>query len=215
VTSGQGPLNVLQRIRQTRPAPEPEERCDLCRDVIPAEHSHVVDLEGRGLMCACRPCWLLFTSDSAGGRRYRAVPDRYLAATGFRLSPGQWDALQIPVSIAFFFHNSALDRIAAFYPSPAGATESLLALETWEEVVAANPLLASVTPDVEAVLVNSSGGTTECFIVPIDACYELIGRLRQSWRGFDGGQEARQQLAAFFDGIRSRARPTPAGDIND
>ena len=60
--------------------------------------------------------------------------------------------LQIPVSVAFFFVNSTLDRVAAFYPSPAGATESLLSLDTWDEVVAANPELATLAPDVEAFL---------------------------------------------------------------
>ena len=28
----------------------------------------------------------------------------------------------------------------------------------------------------------------ECFLVPIDACYELVGQLRRLWQGFDGGQ---------------------------
>ena len=63
-----------------------------------------------------------------------------------RLSPAQWDALQIPVSVAFFFVNSTLEQVAAFYPSPAGATESLLPLDTWDEVVAANPELATLHP---------------------------------------------------------------------
>ena len=74
----------------------------------------------------------------------------------FALSPAQWDALQIPVSVAFFFVNSTLDQVAAFYPSPAGATESLLPLDTWDELVAANPELATLEPDVEAFLVRSA-----------------------------------------------------------
>ncbi len=140
-------------------------------------------------MCACRGCYLLFTVEGAGGVRFRAVPDRYLAFPDLRLAPGEWDALQIPVSVAFFFVNSTLDRIAAFYPGPAGATESLLPLETWDELVAAHPELGTLAPDVEAILVRSDRTTNdaECFLVPIDACYELVGRLRQLWRGFDGG----------------------------
>ena len=35
-------------------------------------------------------------------------------------------------------------------------------------------------------------------LVPIDRCYELVGALRTAWRGFDGGQEARALLDAFF-----------------
>ena len=215
---GDDPLGVLARIRRTRPAerPRPGERCDLCAVEIPDAHGHLVDLEQRGLLCACRGCYLLFTPDGAGGHRYRAVPDRYLSFPDFALSPGQWDSLQIPVSVAFFFVNSSLDRVAAFYPSPAGATESLLSLDTWHEVVSANPELSSLLPDVEAFLVRADrngAGTAECFLVPIDACYELVGELRRLWRGFDGGQEAHDALDSFFDRVRTRARPVGARGV--
>jgi hypothetical protein len=127
--------------------------------------------------------------------------------------------------VAFFFLNSALGRIAAFYPGPAGATESELPLDTWAEVVAANPALSSMQPDVEAFLVRArsglggrtqasgrdgragAGGGTECYIVPIDACYELVGHLRLLWRGFDGGSEANRKLDEFFADVAARARP--------
>ncbi len=204
------PLAVLQRIREAPPRPvvRPGERCELCTEEIPDEHGHLVDLEARNLLCACRGCYLLFTSEGAGGRHFRAVPDRYLAFPDFELSPSQWDSLQIPVSVAFFFLNSSLGRLAAFYPGPAGATESELPLDTWQEVVAANPTLATLQPDVEAFLVRSERGQggAECFLVPIDACYELVGHLRQLWRGFDGGREAHDQLDAFFERVRARAR---------
>jgi uncharacterized protein DUF5947 len=211
------PLAVLQRIRQSRPTPKPRpgERCEMCAEIIGDRHDHVVDLEHRSLLCTCRGCYLLFTSGGAGGHRYRAVPDRYLVFPEFRLSSGQWDALQIPVSVAFFFVNSTLDRVAAFYPSPAGATESLLSLATWDEVVAANPELATLTPDVEAFLVRTDGpgrGAAECFLVPIDACYELVGELRRLWRGFDGGTEAHEALASFFARVRARAVPVSGAE---
>lgn len=204
------PLAVLQRISEIRPRPAERagERCELCTEPIPDEHGHLVDLEARTLMCACRGCYLLFSSAGAGGGHFTAVPDRYLAFPDFELSSDQWDSLQIPVSVAFFFVNSSLDRVAAFYPGPAGATESLLPLETWQELVAANPALATMQPDVEAFLVRSDprGGGTECFVVPIDACYELVGQLRRLWRGFDGGREAHDELDAFFGRVRARAR---------
>jgi Family of unknown function (DUF5947) len=215
VSNGAGgdPLAVLQRIRQPRPRPEPDaaragERCELCGEPISDEHGHLVDVQARNLLCACRGCYLLFTSEGAGGGHYRSVPDRYLAFPDFQLSPGQWDSLQIPVGVAFFFVNSALARVAAFYPGPAGATESELALDTWDEVVAANPVLATLQPDVEAFLVRAerNRGGAECFIVPIDACYELVGHLRRLWRGFDGGREAHVAMAAFFERVRARAR---------
>jgi len=174
----------------------------MCTAEVPDEHSHVVDLQNRGLMCACRPCYLLFSAGGAGGTRFRAVPDRYVALRGFALSPGQWEELQIPVGMAFFFKNSVEDRVVAFYPSPAGATESLLPLDAWDRLAAANPELDDIADDVEALLVRAPA---EGYLVPIDACYELVGQMRRLWQGFDGGQEARQELHAFFARIKARA----------
>lgn len=203
-------MAVLQRIRETQPReiPRAGEVCELCTEPIADDHGHLVDLEARNLMCACRGCYLLFISEGAGGAHFKSVPDRYLAFSDFELSPEQWDNLQIPVSVAFFFLNSSLGRVAAFYPGPAGATESELPLDTWAEVIDANPQLTTLQPDVEAFLVRSkpNQGGTECYIVPIDACYELVGHLRTLWRGFDGGKEANAKLDLFFESVRTRAQ---------
>ncbi len=162
------------------------------------------------MLCACRGCFLLFESEGAGGGHFRSVPERYVAFDDFELSPAQWDSLQIPVSVAFFFLNSELGRIAAFYPGPAGATESELPLDAWADLVAANPGLATMQPDVEAFLVRArrvamATQRAECYIVPIDACYELVGHLRMLWRGFDGGTEANRKLDEFFEDVKVRA----------
>jgi hypothetical protein len=214
MTAGQPLAAVLKRIRDMplQPKPRPGERCELCAEMIPDEHGHVVDLESRTLMCACRPCYLVFAPEGAGGSRFRAVPDRFVSFPDFALSSAQWEALQIPVGVAFFFHNSSLDQVAAFYPSPAGATESLLSLNAWDQIVDANPDLATLAPDVEAFLVRnterqSGASQAECYLVPIDVCYELVGELRKLWKGFDGGTEAHAALDAFFDRVRSKARP--------
>jgi hypothetical protein len=200
------PLAVLRRIRNTRPRqpPRPGDRCELCGDGIVDDHRHLVDTKARNLMCACRGCYLLFLSEGAGGGHNRAVPDRYVAFPGFQLSRAQWDAMQIPVSVAFFFLNSELGRVAAFYPSPAGATESELPLDKWAEIASANPELGTLQPDVEAFLVRAGRGEAECYLVPVDVCYELVGHLRRLWRGFDGGSEAHEQLDMFFTTVRSR-----------
>ncbi len=206
------PLAVLAkfRARADAPRPRPGERCEMCSELIPDEHSHVVDLDARLLMCTCRGCYLLFTGSGAGGGHYKAVPDRVLSFPDFELTPAQWDSLQIPVAVAFFFVNSTLERVAAFYPSPAGATESLLSLDAWNEIVAANPSLATLEPDVEAFLVRTDprgGRAPECYLVPIDACYELVGHLRRLWKGFDGGTDAHAALEAFFEGVHAKAKP--------
>lgn len=210
-----GSLAVLRRAAQaaSRPAVRPGERCELCGEPIDGEHGHLVDLQVRQLLCACRGCHLLFAPEGAGGGRYRAVPSRYLALDGLELTPEQWDALQIPVSVAFFFVNSSLQRVAAFYPGPAGATESLLALDSWDSIAVSHPALQAMLPDVEALLVRraapgGAGGQrdSECYIVPIDACYELVGQLRLLWRGFDGGSEAHRALEAYFERVARAAR---------
>ena len=203
------PLSVLARVRASRPAPSDQERCEMCAEPIGEQHQHVVDLVGRGLLCTCRPCYLLFTAEAAE-LRYRAVPDRYLALTDFALFAGQWDELEIPVGLAFFFPNSEQGRTVAFYPGPAGATESELPLGAWDRIVDANPVLGSLAPDVEALIVrmpDRSRSAVEAHLVPIDRCYELVGLLRTAWRGFDGGQEARAVLDAFFADLTGRGAP--------
>jgi Family of unknown function (DUF5947) len=176
----------------------------MCAETIGEPHQHVVDLRTRSLMCTCRACYLLFTHDDAD-LAYRAVPDRYLAFPD--LATPVWDELELPVGTAFLFLNSALDRVVAFYPGPAGATESELPLDAWGQVVAAVPGLATLRPDVEALLVRAVDQKAEAFLVPIDVCYELVGHLRQLWRGFDGGQDVRRRLDEFFLQVRSRCRP--------
>jgi hypothetical protein len=201
------PLSALRRIARSRPAAAAAEHCDMCSAVIGDDHPHVVDLQSRALMCACRPCYLLFTDEQAA-LHYRAVPDRYLAFPGSAFDERAWDELQIPVGLAFLFRNSMQDRMVAFYPGPAGATESELPMDAWHRVVAHHPDLAVLRPDVEAVLVRR--GDAACFLVPIDACYELVGQLRTRWRGFDGGAEARAAMDAFFARVRARSRPAGA-----
>jgi len=199
-----------------RPEPAPvaaaEERCELCAKPCGPEgtvaapgHGHVVDLEHRSLRCVCRPCYLLFTARGAG--HFHSVPERFVHLPSPNLTPVQWETLQIPVRIAFFFKNSDADAAewVAFYPSPAGATQSLLELESWDEVVAANPEFGTAESDVEAVLMQRTDDGFEAFIVPITACYELVARVRMHWQGFDGGDEAHTQIADFFAALRKRA----------
>ncbi|MGA7051287.1 MAG: DUF5947 family protein [Mycobacterium sp.] len=211
------PYEVLARITSNRGAPEPAgERCEMCSELIADEHQHVVNVAGRQLMCVCRACYLLFT-DCNATLRYRAVPDRYLAFPDFALDRRAWAALQIPVGVAFFFTNSELGRTVAFYPGPAGATESELDLDAWNGLSGADARVGILTDDVEALLVRvpeneeaEEGESTQpqTYLVPIDACYEFVGRLRMLWRGFDGGQQARQYIDSFFAQVANRARET-------
>jgi hypothetical protein len=253
-------MNGLRRFVEPPPARPvvTEERCDLCGVAVRGGHGHVAQLDRRALLCTCRACYLLFSRDGAGGGRLRSVPERYLADPGRRLAVADWDDLRIPVTTAFFFLNGDLGRVIACYPSPAGATESLLELESWDRLRRTYPLLALPVPDVEAVYVtdvrarnergggdqrtpvtdvrarnergggdqrtpvtdvragNERGGGDqrlrvtsglETFLVPIDACFGLVGRVRAGWRGLDGGADVRRTLVAFADELRRRCRP--------
>ena len=206
----EGDLPIPGAARE-KPRAAPGEACEMCAEPVADGHSHVVNLDSRQIMCACRACWLLFTHQGAAGGRYRAVPDRYLRDPAFQLDEVGWEALQIPVRVAFFFNNSDLGRVVAFYPSPAGATESLLPLEAWAEVVAANPVMTDLLPDVEALLVRRAGGGFECFLVPIDACYQLVGLVKMHWKGFDGGEDAWAAIHEFFAGLRERSERVAVG----
>jgi len=204
-----GAFDVLARIRANRAAPAAAgERCEMCAEDIADEHQHVVNLEGRQLMCVCRGCYLLFT-DTEAELRFRAIPDRYLAFPDFALDRRQWEALQIPVGLAFFFHNSALERTVAFYPGPAGATESELDLQAWADISTADPRADTIAADTEALLVRVPEDETaspQAYLVPIDACYEFVGRLRMMWHGFDGGQDVRNYIDEFFELLGGRGR---------
>jgi Family of unknown function (DUF5947) len=205
-----GPASAGQPAGAGQPGAAGEEHCEFCAAGIPAGHGHVADLEQSSLMCACRACYLLFTQPGAGRAKYRSVPDRYLRDPDRTLSPAEWDQLQIPVGLAFFLYRSDPGELGGFYPSPAGATQCALDLPAWQRLAAAHPLLGQAEPDVEAVLISQDESAgLEYFIVPVDACYELAGRMRMLWRGFDGGTEARQSIAEFLAGVRRRAKTAP------
>jgi hypothetical protein len=172
----------------------------MCGTPVMEGHRHLVDTQDRSLACACTACSLLFTRE---GARYRTVPDRVAREPDTPLTEMEWAALAIPVSTAFFFVNSALGRVVASYPSPAGVTECELDLAAWDEVANAHPLLRALIPDVEAILVAAP----EMFLVPIDVCYGLAGALRLNWHGFDGGTEVRRIMADALTDLRQRARP--------
>lgn len=198
--------NVALLAQMLQKRPPPGERCDYCATPLSPEHSHLIELAERRILCACRPCYIVFEPEGAAQGKYRAIPTRYREIAQFGIADTQWDALQIPIGLAFFFFNSLEQRMVAFYPSPAGATESLLSLDTWDEIIAQYPDLAPIRADVEAVLIQRTREESRAFIVPIDAAYELVGLIRTSWKGFDGGAEAHQKIAAYFEKLRARSQ---------
>jgi hypothetical protein len=163
------------------------EHCELCGAPIPEQHSHVLELATRDVKCACRPCALLFERTE----KLRLIPSGVYRVDDLELD---WEALRLPVDIAFFFR--ADGRMRAYYPSPMGPTESLLTVDVPVEL----------EDDVQALLVNRSRGARQQWIVPIDECYALVGLIRTRWRGFTGGTEVWEELRRFWDRLERRAR---------
>ncbi|MFL5450614.1 MAG: DUF5947 family protein [Myxococcales bacterium] len=195
-------LRALAPYARKKPPPPPRQRCELCGNAIEESHRHIVDLEARSLRCSCPGCAILFEQEG----RFRRVPERILRAPPIPL--GRWAALGVPVRLAFVLYNSRLARWHASYPGVAGAIESEIATGKWEELAGEYPALRDIAPDVEALLAWAPMGAPEleCFVVPVDACYELAGLCRTHWRGFNGGDEVHRQMLEFFARLRARAR---------
>ena len=199
--AGFGVLRQFARRQRT------VERCELCSVDLRLDHPHLIELAQRKLLCACDACALLFSGPAS---KYKRIPRRILALPHFHLTDAEWNGLMVPINMAFFFTNSLERRVIAMYPSPAGATESLLALESWNDIVSRNPALNAMEPDVEALLVNRLGysrgySAPEYYLLPIDECYKLVGLIRAHWKGLSGGTEVWQQIAEFFKNVKLRA----------
>ncbi|MBW3596704.1 MAG: hypothetical protein KY475_05450 [Planctomycetes bacterium] len=191
--------SVAALRRFTRPR-ERVERCELCAVALPPEHQHLVEPATRRLLCACEACAILFSNDAE--TKYRRVPRRGRQLSDFHMSDAQWNALLVPIGLAFFFYNSPAGRVVAVYPSPAGPTESLLELEAWEDIASDNPVLREMAPDVEALLVNRIDAARDYFLAPIDQCYQLCGLLRLHWQGLSGGDAVWREIDQFFEALR-------------
>ena len=146
----------------------------------------------------CGTCW----SVRSGDAEFRPAGNRTLWLDDIVITDEQWASFQIPISLAFFMHSTVADGVVALYPSPAGATESELDLAAWEQVCAANPVLAGLEPDTEALIVNRMAEPPQHVIAPIDAAYRLVGVVKSTWEGISGGPAMRHAVAEYFEGLR-------------
>jgi hypothetical protein len=177
------------------------ERCDFCSKPIPPDHKHFADLNEMKFMCACEMCTILQVEKG----EYRQIPERYQYLANFDMPERIWQELKIPVNMAFIVYNSNLRKYIAFYPSPAGATESELNLGSWDTLKQKNRALEDIEADVEGFMINRLNKPAEYYIVPIDCCYKLIGLIRLKWQGMHGGKEIQKSVRLFFKGLKMRA----------
>jgi hypothetical protein len=182
------------------------ERCELCGATVGTIHPHLLDRATRAIECACVACALLFSNQQEG--RFLRIPSEVRAARDLASDQAdlEWEALALPIDLAFFIRR-ADGRLWAKYPSPAGAIESSLPLESVERTLASSSA-AGMQPEVQALLVSRIAGDEAAFLVPIDECYRLTGLIRMKWRGLSGGTEVRIAIRDFLAEMRARAGMT-------
>lgn len=194
------PFAVLRRFVRPRAIVE---RCEMCSAELLPEHEHLVEPATRQMVCACQACAILFSGKA--NTKYRRVPRDIRYLSNFQLTDAQWESLMIPINMAFFFHSTPAQKVLSLYPSPAGATESLLDFESWDEILQSNPVLRDMEPDTEALLVNRVRGAAEYYLLPIDECYKLVGLIRAYWHGLSGGTEVWEAIGKFFAELKEKA----------
>ena len=152
---------------------------------------------------------MLFTPEGAGGGHFKAVPERYVAFPDLRLSPAPVGLAPDPGERGLLLRELEHRTRGRVLPEPGRRDRVAAPARHVGRAAAAHAELATLLePDVEAFLVRAERGADdgECFLVPIDACYELVGQLRMLWRGFDGGQEAHEALDDVLrPSVRARA----------
>ncbi len=194
-----------QRPASAAPSTASKERCDLCHTTVPDDHRHMLHLVDRRIVCTCEACWALYSGEA----EYRPTGMRTLWLEDFRCPEETWASFQIPIGLAFFMRSTVTGSVVAFYPSPAGATESELRLDAWEALVADNPILEQLDSDAEALVANRLSQPAQYAIIPIDQCYGLVGLIKSRWEGISGGDAIQSAVPEFFAALRQRALSAP------
>jgi hypothetical protein len=197
-------MRAVARIRKFVSRRKAAESCHLCGIALGQRHPHLYESAPARVRCTCAGCASVF---GHGSGKFRRLPERVVRLEEFPLTAEQWAACGIPVGIAYFLRRG--ESALALYPSPLGAIESTVPEDAWESMIAANGLLRSMEPDVEALLVGRSGTIRGAYIVPIDECHRLVGILRREWQGFTGGDRVQAALEEFFAELRTRSGGGP------
>ena len=195
-------ISMLRRLqmRELPEAPEAlEANCDLCGTSMPEDHRHLLQLEERSIVCVCESCWALRSGDP----EFVPTGSRVVWLEPLDLPDDLWARFQIPIGLAFFLRTGG--GVVAFYPSPAGATESELDLGVWGELCARNPLLVDLEPEAEALIIDRTADRPRAAMAPTDEAYRLVGLVKANWQGISGGSEVEHAIDSFFEELKARA----------
>lgn len=189
------PENVLGMLRRMAKPRTEVEQCQFCSQSLHNVHRHLLEVASRKIICACDACALRF--ENVVGR-WKLIPRDTKRLCDFQITDPEWESFSLPIHLAFFVRSTPAGKVMAVYPSPAGATESLVPITNWDSLATANPVLSAMQPDVEALLINRLKGARDYFLAPMDICFELVGLIRLHWRGFSGGDRVWQEIEGFF-----------------
>jgi hypothetical protein len=191
--------NWAAKLRRFATVAPSQEHCELCGATIGSSHAHLLEVANRRLFCACEAC------DRALGEseRFRALRPKTEVLAGFKLSDWDWEAMQLPIDLVFFFLSTPDGGPVALYPGAAGAMASAMGARAWARLASTNPVLNDMAPDVEALLINRVKGARQYYRVSIDRCHALVGLIRKHWTGISGGAEVWDQIARFFAALES------------
>ncbi|MFF9703876.1 DUF5947 family protein [Streptomyces griseofuscus] len=197
--SVEGALARVIRSAADRAATADAESCELCAARVADEHPHLYDTGAAEVRCVCGPCSVLFADGDECERR--DPQDRLLPLP---LPTVDTAVLGVPVGLVFFVPRSD-GAVTAQGPSPAGAMRWEVDADAWRRLAAEVPQVASMTPDVEALLVNTVRGLAEHWIVPVDDCFRMTALVRREWQGLSGGGQVWAAVEQFFRDLTERS----------
>jgi len=210
----ENPLAVIERIRSTRVTNDGVERCELCASPVAMEHSHLVDLHKRRLVCCCEACGSLFEVPLDGGKsqelalaRFKRVSTRWKKLGDVVMGRELAAELCLPVGLVFLMCSSPSGKAVGLFPGPLGIAEAEISDDGWAGVLERWSALQEMAADVEAIMLVNMRNVDEAgvYLVPIDACFSLAGRLQGSSKGLDGGAEAGKVVADFVRELTAKS----------
>jgi len=193
------PHRAVLALRQFTRKHVVEERCDLCSASLSERHEHLFDARERRVACACRACTMLFPE--TGEAAYRRIVSHASRLPHLRLDAEDFEALGIPVRVAFLYPSRVHDCVFAVYPNGGGAAEATLPRAAWEMLVVQHPTLACIELDVEGLFVNAIGEESDVYRLSVDVGHRIVGTLRaQSGRIGALRTEIRRMLREAAEG---------------